>query len=87
VSARSNCLSGQRMWRIPGSLQKAAMQFPRELSHLTAQLCSTIVEADESIDAVEDLLAHGLSSFWVSESAWAAGLKITSVWRSALFDK
>jgi hypothetical protein len=61
------------------------MPFPRELRHLTAQLCSTIVEADESIDADEDLLARGSSSFWVSDSPWAAGLEITLGVRRFLF--
>jgi hypothetical protein len=46
------------IWRTPGSFQKADMPLPMELSHLTAQPCSKIVDADDPSDAVDELLAR-----------------------------
>jgi type II secretory ATPase GspE/PulE/Tfp pilus assembly ATPase PilB-like protein len=56
------------MCRMPGSLQKASMAFPIELSHLTGRLCLTTVDTDEALEAVEDLLTCGSNSLMVSES-------------------
>jgi hypothetical protein len=68
--------------RITGSLQKASVESPMELSHLTGRLWRTMVESDETLDDIDDLLTLGSSNFWVSESALFVvldrALKLTS---------
>lgn len=66
--AWSNHLNGHIMVRIPGSLQKAPIPSPTAFNHLTGRLWRTTVEAEEVLEAVEDLLRRGSSSFCVSES-------------------
>jgi hypothetical protein len=56
------------MCRITGSLQKASVESPMELSHLTGLFWRTTVEFEETLDDIEDLLTLGSSNFWVSES-------------------
>jgi hypothetical protein len=47
-----------------------------KLSHLTGRFWCTTVESDETLDAVEDLLALGSNNFWVSESVFVDDLDL-----------
>lgn len=77
VLVRSNHCKSQTICRTPGSFQKAEIPLPIELSHLTAQPCLTMVDADDEFDAIEDLLPLVSSSFWVSESPRLVCLNLT----------
>jgi hypothetical protein len=62
--------------RIPGSLLRASIDSPTELSHLIGRFWRTTVELEETLEAVEDLLTCGSNNFWVSESFFADGLDV-----------
>lgn len=74
------------MVRIPGSFQKAVMPSPIALTHLTGRLCRTTVEAEEVLDADDDLLKRVSSSFCVSESPCFFDLHIVKNLMALKFD-